>query len=105
MKKASEVGTIFFNMYTQCYFDDIIIAVGRTINSFSGGFNTVMTSVVYCLNLLDFADTTNPMVIMYSIVDNSSLTDDDFEAYGLGFSTIIKNLANVKVPEAQYQDF
>lgn len=105
IKKGSELGTIFFNMYTQCYFDDIIIAVGRTINSFSGGFNTLMTSAVYALNLLNFADTANPMVIMSSIVTTSSFSDDDLQAYGLQFSTIIKNLANVKVPEAQYQDF
>lgn len=106
LKRSSELGIVFFEMYDQCYFDNLIISFGRTINSFSGFFNTATTSAVYLLNLLDFTDTTNPLVIMYSLVDNGDMTDaDNLEEYGLQVSTIIKNVFNIEVPTVEYQDF
>lgn len=105
IKKSSELGQLFFVMYSDCYFDDMIISVGRTINSFSGGFNTLITSLSYGLNLLDFTDTTNPIVVMYSIVDDNTFADDYIQDFGLYFATIIKNIFNIEVPEVQYGDY
>jgi hypothetical protein len=105
LKKGSEMGSVFFLMYSDCYFDDLIISIGRTINSFSGSFNTLITSGVYMLNLLDFSDTTNPLTIMYSITTTSSWGDDDIQEYGLYFATMLKNIFNIEVPEVQYMDF
>lgn len=83
IKKSSEMGQLFFVIYSYCYFDNMIISVGRTINSFAGGFNTAVTSLTYALNLLDFTDTTNPLVLMYSIVDDATYTDAYVEEFGL----------------------
>jgi hypothetical protein len=105
IKKSSEIGQLFFVMYSECYFDDMIISVGRTINSFSGGLNTAVTSLSYAMNLLDFTDTTNPLVIMYSIVDDATFADDYVQDFGLYFATIIKNIFNIEVPEVQYEDY
>lgn len=105
LKKSSEIGQVFFVMYSECYFDDMIISIGRTINSFSGALNTFVTSLTYCMNLLDFTDTTNPLVLMYSIVDDATYTDDYVQDFGLQFSTILKNIFNIEVPEVQYEDY
>ena len=97
---------MFFEMYNQCYFDDLIISIGRSINSFSGAFNLLMTSGVYALNLLNFDDASNPLVVMYSMVDNGDMTtDENVIEYGIQFSTMIKNLLNIEVPTVEYQDF
>ena len=58
-KRIQELSTLFFTMYDKCYFDDLMIAVGRTVNSFSGGFNTMTTVAVYSFNLLNLNDETN----------------------------------------------
>lgn len=105
LKKSSEIGQVFFVMYSECYFDDMIISLGRTLNSFSGALNTFVTSLTYCMNLLDFTDTTNPLVLMYSIVDDGTYADDYVTDFGLEFSTILKNIFNIEVPEVQYEDY
>ena len=93
-------------MYNQCYFDDLIISIGRSINSFSGAFNTIMTSGVYSLNLLNFDDASNPLIVMYSLNDNGDMTiEENIIEYGVQFSTIIKNLLKIEVPTVEYQDF
>jgi hypothetical protein len=58
-KRGQELSTLFFTVYDKCYFDDLMIAVGRTVNSFSGGFNTMTTLAVYSFNLLNLDDPNN----------------------------------------------
>jgi hypothetical protein len=62
-----ETGSIAYNMYDKCYFDDILINIGKTINSFSGALNTAAKSGVYAMNLLNTAGTNNALVNMYDI--------------------------------------
>lgn len=46
-----------------------MIAVGRTVNSFSGGFNTMTTLAVYAFNLLNLDDSSNDIVVMLNIAE------------------------------------
>ena len=42
---------------------------------------------------------------MYSIVTDGTFADAYIEQFGLDFSTIIKNVFNIEVPEVQYEDY
>jgi len=68
-----ETGSIAYNMYDKCYFDDILINVGKTINSFSGALNTAAKSGVYAMNLLNTAGTNNALVNMYNIATGAQV--------------------------------
>ena len=68
-----ETGSIAYNMYDKCYFDDILINVGKTINSFSGALNTAAKSGVYAMNLLNTAGANNALVSMYNIATNTQV--------------------------------
>lgn len=71
-KLVSESGSIFFTFYDNCYIDDMLISFGRTINSISGAFNTVVTAVTYFFNNYD---TTNSETSFYSL-DTYATADD-----------------------------
>ena len=102
VKKSSEVGTVYFNMYQQCYLDDLIISLGRTINSFAGSLNTLATVAVYGLNTLDFSSATNHLVNMYSVVKTNNPNNDDVYYYGYYLAQMIKSIFNINVPDAAY---
>jgi hypothetical protein len=50
--------------------DDLIIAVGRTVNSFSGGFNTMATLVVQSFSIFDMTEGA------YTDTDTSGVIED-----------------------------
>jgi len=104
-KRASEVGSVFFNLYNMCFLDDLIIAIGKTVNSFSGQFNTLANMFVVGLNLLNFDDIDNDIVHMYEAATVASPTDAEIQDFGRRFGAIFTLLFNVQVPEVQYNDF
>lgn len=104
-KRFSEIGSVFFGLYNQCFLDDLIISVGRTVNSFSGGFNTVTTIGVYFLNLLNFDDPDNDIVVMYNTYLAASPSDAQIKDFGLRLGKGFTKIFNVQVPSVQYQDF
>lgn len=89
-------------MYQQCYLDDLIISIGRTINSVAGGLNTIATLAVYGLNTIDFANPNNHLVNMYSIVNDATPNNDDILYYGYYLAMMVKAIFNINVPDAQY---
>lgn len=104
-KRGSEVGSVFFNLYNMCFLDDLIIAIGKTVNSFSGQFNTLANMFVVGLNLLNFDDVDNDIVNMYEAATAASPTDAEIQDFGRRFGMIFTLLFNVQVPEVQYNDF
>ena len=107
MKRGQELSTLFFTLYDKCYFDDLMIAVGRTVNSFSGGFNTMTTLAVYSFNLLNLSDPNNDITMMLDIIDSveSTTNTTDMKAKKVGkiLGKIFTKIFNVQVPDVQYQ--
>jgi hypothetical protein len=110
LKRGQELSTLFFDTYDKCYLDDLLIAVGRTVNSFSGGFNTMTTLAVYSFNLLNLSEPTNDITMMLDKVDAaapSSVTtankDATARAVGTILGKIFTKIFNVQVPDVQYQ--
>ncbi len=106
LKRGQELSTLFFTLYDKCYFDDLMIAVGRTVNSFSGGFNTMTTLAVYSFNLLNLSDSNNDITKMLDIIDepeNATTTDDKAKRVGKILGKIFTKIFNVQVPDVQYQ--
>ena len=111
LKRGQEIGTLFFTLYDKCYLDDLLIAVGRTVNSFSGGFNTMTTLAVYLFNLLNLDDPTNDITNMLTISKwgntASGVTpviNDDTKSTEVGkvLGKIFTKIFNVQVPDVQY---
>jgi hypothetical protein len=107
LKRGQELSTLFFTFYDKCYFDDLMIAVGRTVNSFSGGFNTMTTLAVYSFNLLNLSDENNDITKMLDIIDDKPAGKYTNEArpkeVGKILGKIFTKIFNVQVPDVQYQ--
>jgi hypothetical protein len=107
LKRGQELSTLFFTFYDKCYFDDLMIAVGRTVNSFSGGFNTMTTLAVYSFNLLNLSDPNNDITKMLDIIDTAETatitTDTKAKDVGKILGKIFTKIFNVQVPDVQYQ--
>ena len=68
LKRGQEFTTMYFSFYDKCYLDDLMIAQGRTMNSFSGALNTITTLAIYLYNLATtFDDIENDITKMLSI--------------------------------------
>jgi hypothetical protein len=65
----------------------LIIAVGRTVNSFSGGFNTIATIVVQSFSIFSFDGE----------VDAAQETDLDYAKYSYGLK-MLRLIDNTEVP-------
>jgi hypothetical protein len=94
IKRIAEVGVVFFNFYSYCFVDDVVISVGRTVNSFSGGFNTLIN---FGFRLFSDADVQDNIV--------SYAQDGDAKNYGIYLGYFLKKLLNVQVPDYQYTDY
>jgi hypothetical protein len=107
LKRGQELSTLFFTLYDKCYFDDLMIAVGRTVNSFSGGFNTMTTLAVYSFNLLNLSDENNDITKMLDIIEDIPAGTYTNEArpkeVGKILGKIFTKIFNVQVPDVQYQ--
>lgn len=99
-KLVSESGSMFFSFYDYCYIDDMLISVGRTINSISGAFNTLITAVTYFFNNYDYTDSTTSF---YSL--NDYATSDSATDFGIVMGVIVTEIFNIQVPSVQYNDF
>jgi hypothetical protein len=107
LKRGQELSTLFFTFYDKCYFDDLMIAVGRTVNSFSGGFNTMTTLAVYSFNLLNLSDKNNDITKMLDLIDKAEdttfTTDIKAKEVGKILGKIFTKIFNIQVPDVQYQ--
>lgn len=104
-KRFSETGSVFFGVYQNCFLDDLIISIGKTVNSFSGSFNTLSNLLVYGLNQLNFDDANNNIVNMYKVSQKASPTEAEVQDFGKRLGSVFTNIFNVKIPAVQYQDF
>lgn len=107
-------------MYSKCYLDDIIIAAGRTVNSFSGGFNTLATVAIQGFQIFTFtgevasaSETATDYenytygIKLLRLIENTELpavTDNAIE-FGKIFGKIFTKFFNVQVPDVQYQSY
>lgn len=107
-------------MYSKCYLDDLIIAVGRTVNSFSGGFNTAATVVIQGFQIFtfngevasanetdaDYANYTYGLKLVRLIEDTElpAVTNNAVE-FGKILGKIFTKFFNVQVPDVQYQSY
>ena len=107
-------------MYSKCYLDDLIIAVGRTVNSFSGGFNTAATVVIQGFQIFTFTGevaSANETVADYAnypyglklvrLIEDTELpavTNNAIE-FGKILGKIFTKFFNVQVPDVQYQSY
>ena len=96
LKLILESGTQFFVAYNDCYFNDLVIAVGLSVNSFSGFFNTFTTISIQGLNMLNLSAANNLLVMMY----NASITNSPI-AFGISIGMLISKTFNVQVPDVQ----
>ena len=106
--------------YSKCYLEDLIIAFGRTINSFSGGFNTAATVVVQGFQIFTFTGEVDAAtetdtdyanypygLKMLRLIDDTerpAVTDNALE-FGKLLGKIFTKFFNVQVPDVQYQAF
>jgi hypothetical protein len=76
--------------------------VGRTVNSFSGGFNTLATFGIYSFNLLNLSDPKNDISTMLTIYE---LTESEMPklakalAIGKVLGKIVTKIFNFQVPD------
>jgi len=113
LKRGSEVAAIGYNLFDQCYLDDLLISFGRSINSLSGALNTVTVSVVYILNILDVSNGNTDLRLLLSACDNNLdqtrsdywVTDSGVEQYAVILGKMVTKIFNIKVPDFQYQDY
>lgn len=119
-KRAQELTALFFDLYDKCYLDDLIIAVGRTVNSFSGGFNTAATVVIQGFQIFNFdsevasgSETANDYanypygLKLVRLIENTELpavTNNAVE-FGKILGKIFTKFFNVQVPDVQYQSY
>lgn len=97
----------------------MIIAVGRTINSFSGGFNTAATVFLQSLNIFNFdgevtsGETADnyagysyglKMLRLIEDTENPAVTNNALE-FGKILGNIFTKFFNVQVPDVQYQSY
>jgi hypothetical protein len=99
-KLLSESGTVFFTFYDNCYIDDMLISLGRTINSISGAFNTAITAVTYFFNNYDTTDSSTSFYELDAYATADSPTD-----FGTVLGVIVTEIFNIQVPSVQYGDF
>jgi len=79
----------------------MVITIGKTVNSFSGGLNTGTTLVVYLLNLLNTSSATNALVLMYAAQSVTPTTQANLD-FGTEIGIIISQILNFSVPDATY---
>jgi hypothetical protein len=112
--------SITYLYYSKCYLEDLIIAFGRTINSFSGGFNTAATVVIQGFQIFSLdgevaaATETDADYAKYSyglkmirLVDDTerpNVTDNAIE-FGKLLGKVFTKFFNVQVPDVQYQSY
>lgn len=82
-----------------------MIAYGRTVNSFAGGFNSMTTFGIYAFNLLDMAKTANDLNLMLDIKEDPAITDERERAQKIGtiLGQIFTKLYNVQVPDVEFK--
>lgn len=80
-------------MYEKCYFDDVLIAMGRVLNSFSGLFSTATSFAVYGFNQADLKTGTD-IVNAYNAATGTPVPKDLGKILGKIFTLIF----NVQVP-------
>lgn len=118
-KRLQELSGIYFDLYDKCYLEDLIISVGRTLNSFSGGFNTAATVITQGLSIFNFEG---------EVTTAETTTDFDGYSYGLKMARLIEGTENptsahptrdfgmylgkiftkffnIQVPDVQYQSY
>lgn len=97
----------------------MIIAVGRTINSFSGGFNTAATVFLQSLSIFNFDgevtsgeteenyDGYSYGLKMLRLIEDTELPDVDnnVQEFGKILGKIFTKFFNVQVPDVQYQSY
>lgn len=84
----------FIFLYSDCYLEDLLIGVGKTVDSFSGLFNTATTSGVYILNLLDTTSPTNDINLL-----NDAATNTNLKEFGKILGNIVTKIFNIQVPD------
>jgi len=94
LKKVNDISLLFLSVSNSCSFDNILISLGRTLNSFSGVFNTLVTGFVYFLSW--DAD-------LQTMVSGAS--SDDPSAVGKVIGYIFQKIFNAAVPEVTYGDY
>lgn len=94
IKKVNDISLLFLSVSNNCSFNNILISLGRTLNSFSGVFNTAVTGFVYFLSW--DAD-------LQTMVDG--VTNDDPTAVGKIIGYIFQKIFNAAVPEVTYGDY
>ena len=94
-KSGSEIAALYFAFYSDCYIEDLTIAIGLTVNSFSGSLSTLATTFIWFLTFLDISDTTGDFYYMDSYATADSVSD-----FGVLLGGIVTALFNVQVPSA-----
>lgn len=113
IKRGSEVAAIGYNMFDNCYLDDLVISFGRSINSLSGAMNTFTVSAVYLLNILDVSNSGTDLRLLLSACENNLdqtqstpyVQDNGVEQFGVLLGKMVTKIFNIKVPDFQYQDY
>jgi hypothetical protein len=80
-----------------------VISIGRTVNSFSGFFNTLIN-----FGFRLFTDTsTQDLIVGYAQGTYDTDLDEAGNAmkYGINFSIFMRKLLNVQVPDYQYTGY
>jgi len=83
------------------------------VNSFSGGFNTATTLVVYFFNLLSltdlsastYASSTNDIIKMLGYIQYETAANNPPKKVGKVLGKIFTKIFNVQVPEVQYKSY
>ena len=80
-----------------------MIAYGRTVNSFAGGFNTLTTSGIYAFNQLDVNKVDSDLNFMVDIIEGGMTEDQRAKIVGKRLGIIFTKLYNVQVPEVEFK--
>ncbi len=100
VKRGTEIANLFFYMYGKCYIEDLLIAFGLAINSFSGAGNTAITLFITFLSYLDYTDSTTDLAVMETYANNGDATE-----FGKMVGQYITTIFNFSVPSAEYGDY
>jgi hypothetical protein len=111
-KRIQELGALVFAMYDLCFIDDLVIAVGRTVNSFSGGFSTATTLVTYVVfDLLSLNQGNSDLNTMMNFIEKNNgvsatlSVNDQAQGVGKSYGRIFTKIFNMQVPDVQYNQF
>ena len=80
--------------YSYCYLDDLMIGLGKTLNSLSGAVDTFVTGGIMLFNNYDMTDTTS----YFYLLNEYSSTSPDAKNIGLTVATIFREFFNIVVP-------